>query len=346
MADNARANPSTGADAVYDFAADEVGGVLFPRSKLVHGEDGENKGDVAWTNPLPVFLTDRPTVVPEGITPDGNRSRLRVNNKGQLLPADDFVVYGVAARVNEPAILTPTDGYNSIGLQLVGTWAATVTFQSSNDGTTWVNTTAWPTAGGTAPVVSATANGMWLIPAVGRFFRAVITAFTSGQVSCIATLQNQPAFFPASTPSVTIAANSAVNVAQVGGTAATNGVPLIANGATNGASVATLISTASNNLNQLKGTIGRLYLIDILNTNASPRYLKLFNLPSASVTMTSTVPSLNFAIPGTNGKLTIVTDIGINLGGTGIAYAITGGSALLDNTSIGAGDCIANFMYM
>jgi hypothetical protein len=346
LADNARANPSTGADAVYDFAADEIGNVLFPRTKLIHGVDGENDGDVSLASPLPVFLAENAPVTPWGVTPGGQRARLCLNAKGQMLPADDVVASRVAAGNNQPAVLTPTDGYNSIGLQLIGTWAATVTFQVSNDGTTWVTVYGWPVGGGTAPVTTTTANGMWLIPACGRFFRAQITAFTSGQVTGIASLQNQPAFYPASTPSVTIAANSAVNVAQVGGTAATNGVPLIANGATNGASVATLVSTASNNLNQLKGTIGRLYMIDIINTNAAARYLKLFSLPSASVTMTSTSPVLNFAIPGTNGKLSIYTSIGINLGGTGIAYAITGGSALLDNTSIGAGDCIANFMYM
>lgn len=52
MADNVILNPGTGGDT---FAADDIGGVKFPRTKLVHGIDGVNAGDVAATNPLPVY---------------------------------------------------------------------------------------------------------------------------------------------------------------------------------------------------------------------------------------------------------------------------------------------------
>jgi hypothetical protein len=53
MADNltALANTGTGTDVL---ATDEIGGVHFPRSKLVHGADGVNDGDVSTDNPLPV----------------------------------------------------------------------------------------------------------------------------------------------------------------------------------------------------------------------------------------------------------------------------------------------------
>jgi len=40
MADNARVNPNTGANATYDFRMDDVGGVLVPYSKIDVGEDG------------------------------------------------------------------------------------------------------------------------------------------------------------------------------------------------------------------------------------------------------------------------------------------------------------------
>lgn len=38
-------------------AADEIGGVLFPRVKLIHGADGTNDGDVCAGSPLPVVQT-------------------------------------------------------------------------------------------------------------------------------------------------------------------------------------------------------------------------------------------------------------------------------------------------
>jgi hypothetical protein len=50
MADNIGITPGTGATA----AADDIGGVLFQRIKVVIGADGVNSGDVSSANPLPV----------------------------------------------------------------------------------------------------------------------------------------------------------------------------------------------------------------------------------------------------------------------------------------------------
>jgi hypothetical protein len=55
MADNVTANSGTGGAV---FASDDIGGVQFPRVKLVHGADGVNAGDVAAANPLPAKLSD------------------------------------------------------------------------------------------------------------------------------------------------------------------------------------------------------------------------------------------------------------------------------------------------
>lgn len=50
MADNLEVTPGSG----VTMAADDIGGVKYPRSKLVHGVDGVNDGDVSRTNPFPV----------------------------------------------------------------------------------------------------------------------------------------------------------------------------------------------------------------------------------------------------------------------------------------------------
>lgn len=57
MADNVTANPGTGGAI---FATDDIGGVQYPRHKLIIGTDGVNAGDVSSSNPLPVTgpLTD------------------------------------------------------------------------------------------------------------------------------------------------------------------------------------------------------------------------------------------------------------------------------------------------
>lgn len=39
-----------------DFAADDISSVYYPRTKLVHGADGTNDGDVSSANPLPIEI--------------------------------------------------------------------------------------------------------------------------------------------------------------------------------------------------------------------------------------------------------------------------------------------------
>lgn len=51
MADNSTANAGSGGDT---FAFDDIGGVKFARTKLIHGIDGVNDGDVSDANPLPI----------------------------------------------------------------------------------------------------------------------------------------------------------------------------------------------------------------------------------------------------------------------------------------------------
>jgi hypothetical protein len=55
MSDDFVANPGSGGET---FAADRVAGKLYPRSKLVHGDDGVNDGDVSHANPFPVTVKD------------------------------------------------------------------------------------------------------------------------------------------------------------------------------------------------------------------------------------------------------------------------------------------------
>ena len=273
-----------------------------------------------------------------GLDPRGNLKQIALSDTGQVVPADGRVITGLLSRIGT-IWQVETTGYNSVSVQVFAQVAGTftLTFQTSNDLTTWTAVSGWPVAGGAAPVSTATAAGQWLFPAVGRYFRVQVTAYTSGVPAAVGVLKSAPAFFPASTPSV--------NIAQIVGVAPTGGIALGTNGATNGSTMTTLIAAGTNNLTQLKGSLGRIHLIDIQNVAAAVRYLKIFNLPSASVTMGTTAAVGNFAIPA-SGKLTIVSNLGLNYGGTGISYAMTTGSSLTDNTAVTAGDLIANFQFV
>lgn len=325
-----------------------------------------------------------------GVTPAGYVRRIAVAENGGVVPADGAVIQGSRQGASVgPIVQFETTGYSAISLQLANVFTGTVTFQASNEGSTWVSVAGWPSAGGTAPVTTATAVGQWVFPVTGRFFRAQITTGGSGVVAAIAVLKNGFAFYPASTPSVTIAANSSVNVAQVAGTntvtggvagiqavggniavgaaptanpvpmggwdgtntrriltdAVSGGIALGASGVSSGASVGTLIAAGSNNLTQIKGTIGRLFFFHVRNQVASVRYVKLFNLPSASVTMGTTNATMNFMVPA-SGELNLpIPSLGLNMGGTGISFALVTGEALNNNTAVTASDLIVNYSW-
>jgi len=62
MPDYIVAKANTG-EGVEQLACDDIGGVLFPRTKLVIGADGVNDGDVSAANPLPVTNARQPALV-------------------------------------------------------------------------------------------------------------------------------------------------------------------------------------------------------------------------------------------------------------------------------------------
>jgi len=283
-----------------------------------------------------------------GLNPQGNLTQVALSELGQVVPADGRVLTASLSRIGT-VWQVETVGYNSISVQLFAqvAFTGTVTFQTSNDWTTWTAVQGWPVAGGAAPITSATAAGHWIFPTLGRYFRVQVTAYTSGVIGAVGVLKSAPAFYPASTPTVSaaISGTAAVNISQVGGTGVTGGIAIGTNGATNGSTMSTLVSAGTNNLTQLKASLGRIHMIHIQNTNALIRYLKIFNLPSASVTMGSTAAVGNFSIPG-SGKLQIETPLGLNYGGTGISFAMVTGSSLTDNTAVTAGDLIANFQIV
>ena len=81
----------------------------------------------------------------------------------------------------QSAVIDTSDA-KFVGVQLTGSFTATITFQTSIDGTTWVDTGVTPAAGG-AVVTSATAPGLWLGTVnAATNFRATATAFTGGPV--------------------------------------------------------------------------------------------------------------------------------------------------------------------
>jgi len=92
MADNFTANAGSGGDT---FGADDIGGVKFPRSKLIFGADGSNAGDVAIGNGLPVQPATGAT-----FTVDGSGVTQPISAASLPLPT------GAATAAKQPALGT------------------------------------------------------------------------------------------------------------------------------------------------------------------------------------------------------------------------------------------------
>jgi hypothetical protein len=227
----------------------------------------------------------------------------------------------------------------SIQVTSLGTSGA-ITGELSNDNATWlsIGAQAYTTGGASANNISTT--GMWLYQLTGAaYFRLRLsTATTAGTTTLY--VQGSKEVYPWSLQTVSISGNPVLGSGN-------NLIGLVTpNPQTTFGSFSlyhTLISAASTNATNVKSTAGNVGSIYLTNTTASLKYLKLFNLATAPTVGTST-PVLNYAIPP-NTSINVDTVFGIRLG-TGIAYAITGGSALLDTTAVAAGDVIVNMTYV
>lgn len=77
MADDVRLNVGTGGDLI---AADDIGGVKYPRMKLIHGADGVNAGDVSAANGLPVQMLASTYNSAIGVTRPANTTAYAAND--------------------------------------------------------------------------------------------------------------------------------------------------------------------------------------------------------------------------------------------------------------------------
>lgn len=120
MADNltALANTGSGTDVL---ATDEIGGVHFPRTKLVIGADGVNGGDVSAANPMPVVAATLP--LPTGAATEATLAAIAATFK----PEDSAHVSGdsglmlLAIRSAADVVTSDADGdYSALKLDEEG----------------------------------------------------------------------------------------------------------------------------------------------------------------------------------------------------------------------------------
>lgn len=114
-----------------------------------------------------------------------------------------------------------------------------------------------------------------------------------------------------------------------------NPVAFLPNATANGATSSRVVSTASNNLTNLKASAGNIYEIDVFNVAAYTVFLKIYNKASAPVVASDT-PIWTIPIEaGTGYSKSFAFGKSCS---AGIAYAIVKLQADTDNTNVVAGD--------
>jgi hypothetical protein len=107
-----------------------------------------------------------------------------------------------------------------------------------------------------------------------------------------------------------------------------------------------LISAATTNATNVKGTAGQVFGVQVFNTNATARFLKFFDKATAPIPGTDT-PVKTILVPGNSpggGGAIIQQPLGIAFA-NGIGFATTVNIADNDATAVGAGDLAVNIDY-
>lgn len=239
------------------------------------------------------------------------------------------VVAGAAGSANG-AVLFDVDlsGVITLLVQMTGTWVGQVVFETTVDGANWFSLAGFRPDGPSAVPVSSTSSNVPLVfSAIGRRFRARMSAYTSGVVYTSVCLSDVPVAtlgYPAP-GAMTISAGTnlmgKVNVAP----------------ATSGGTTGARILAASG---VIKGSAGMVFAYDLLNTNAAARYLQLYAKTSAGVPGTDT-PSRT--LPFAGGLAKTWENINGAALASGISYAITTDAA--GTTLAAAGDIVGTVEY-
>lgn len=180
-----------------------------------------------------------------------------------------------------------------------------------------------------AVTIAASTRRSWAIAVTCRYIRVRIsTAFSGGTVQAIAQMSSVPFALPVMNVQQATAASLAV---------AATSTPANATGHF-------LSSAASTNATSVKTSAGSIYGLQLTNLSASVAFVKLYRKSSAPVVGTD-VPDFVIRI-GANSHISVdCGQLGIRMT-SGIAYAITGGSADTDTTAVAAGDVRVSMHYI
>jgi hypothetical protein len=213
-----------------------------------------------------------------------------------------------------------SEEYKFISIQLVGTWEATVTFEGSNDNTTFYSiATTDPSANATGQI-TATVNRVVKVPVLTKYIRARVSAYTSGTISAVAYghRDENSSGLISTLGNVTLTAETTKKIGNVG--LVSDDTP----------SYQKFISGTGLNSTLVKASPAKLTILNIVNGAATLRYFKLYNKASAP-TVGTDVPLITITLPTGASNFTLPAFIGIDFS-AGLSFACTLGVADSDTT--------------
>lgn len=357
MADNTTINAGSGGDLI---ASDDIGGVKFQRIKLIHGADNVNDGDVSAANPLPIRYSDITvtgafTAAEQAATIaalDG-RGTVMVQTSGTYTATGVFEVtldgttwtstnaYWINNNVYVSSSSAPnlffvaTAGYRGFRFRCSAYTSGTLNVTLVGIGADASSRSPLPTGPNTIGLVGQ--SGTWNVSGSGatNLGKAEDTAHASGDVGVftLGVRRDSPAV------DTDVAGDyAAFQIDSRGQQWTRTGV-----GISGGATPYKLISASGTNATNVKAAPGNLYSIVAVNTSASLKYLKIYNLAVAPTVGTS-VPVQVYPLAASGGGVSLSLATGLSLN-TGIALATTGGAADADTTGVAANDVIVSLTF-
>lgn len=223
-------------------------------------------------------------------------------------------------------------------------------------------TVSLPTGASTS-ALQTTGNTSLATIATGVQTNAAIASTTSGQTGGLimgAVTTAAPSYTTAQTNpiSLDLSGNVRVNVTNAnanGQAVMASSAPVViasnqtavpttsATSTSGGATTSRLIAANSTNATSLKASAGTLYGVQCFNNSATIGYLKFYNKASSPTVGTDATVKV-IMIPASSGAAIPFPDQGVAFA-TGIAYAVTGGIADADTTSVAASAFIINIDY-
>jgi hypothetical protein len=194
-----------------------------------------------------------------------------------------------ATQINEDVLPSlDAEEYKFISIQLVGTWVATVTFEGSNDNTTfYAIATTDPSANGTGQT-TATVNRVVKVPVLTKYIRARVSAYTSGTISAVAYghRDENSSGLISTLGTIELQAETTKKIGNVGIAADTVLSDYYVSAA----------GAVGVNSRMIRAQACTLKSIVMMNTVATPRYVKLYDT-ATTPTAGSGTPVLVLALP-------------------------------------------------